>query len=91
MEVIAFKLQYHLLALEKLACPHWSGDLSGQRSDERKAGADSEKWILLTHLGWSPFSLLVCQAPRSVPHLRSMVLHKLSDSRIDFRTLQSLY
>ena len=68
----------------------WS--LLGQSREERKAEADSEKCILLKRLGWSLFSLLVCQAPRQVSCPRSMIFHKLSDSCLDWKTVeQSLY
>lgn len=59
--------------------------LSGQRRDERKAGAGSEKCILLKHLGWRSSSLLVCQIHKNVPRPKSVVLHKLSDSCIGFK------
>ena len=87
METTASKLQYQLLAGRSWHVLTRQG-LSGE-SEEGKAGAGSEKCILLKHLGWSPFSLLVCQTHKNVPRPRSTILHKLSDSCIDFKTIET--
>lgn len=71
---------------ESVSTLRWG--LSGQRREERKAGAGSETCVFLKHIGWSSSFLLVCQTYRNVPLPRSVILHKLSDSCIGFKTTE---
>ena len=64
--------------------------LSGQRSEERKAG-QSEKCILLKCLGWNPFSFPVCWALRNVTCGGGMILHRVGDTCLILGLEQSLH